>query len=49
MPITIGRESYFVGELHEYFTPIITIGNFTSIADEVVFCGKMNHAMGKYT
>ena len=44
MPITLGKESYYVGQLHEYFTPIITVGNFTSIADDVVFCGKMNHA-----
>lgn len=44
MPITLGRESYYVGQLHEYFTPIIKVGNFTSIADEVTFCGKMNHA-----
>lgn len=44
MPITLGRESYYIGQLHEYFTPIIKVGNFTSIADNVTFCGKMNHA-----
>ena len=45
MPVALGRESYRILPLIEYFSPIVTVGNFTSIADGVIFCGSMNHAV----
>jgi len=45
MPITLGRESYYIPPLIECFSPLVTVGNFTSIADGVMFCGSMNHVV----
>jgi len=40
--LTTGKHSYY-GQLHEYFEPIVTIGNFSSLASPCTFLGKAQH------
>lgn len=43
MSLVLGRNSYIIEPTFEYFSPIVNIGAFSGIADEVTFCGAMNH------
>jgi len=43
MSIICGEHSYVDGDHEEFFDPKVTIGKFTSIANGVIFCGRMNH------
>lgn len=46
--ITQGKHTYIGLPTYEYFAPIVTIGKYTSIAEEVLWCGSMNHPTVKY-
>ena len=43
MSITQGDHSYVGLPVNEYFDPKVTIGKFTSVAEGVVWFGKVNH------
>lgn len=38
-----GPNTYIATNYDEYFSPQVFIGDYTSIAEHVVFCGSMNH------
>lgn len=38
-----GHHSYIGGTINEYFGPQVHIGDYTSIAEGVIWCGSMNH------
>jgi acetyltransferase-like isoleucine patch superfamily enzyme len=42
MSITLGRFSY-VGAIREVIEPVVEIGNFSSVAGGVIFCGHVHH------
>lgn len=42
--ITLKGHSYVAVEHEEYFGPEVEIGEFTGVAEKVVFCGAINHA-----
>jgi len=44
MPVNLGKYSYIATGTNEYFNPQVRVGNFSSIADKVTFCGAINHA-----
>jgi acetyltransferase-like isoleucine patch superfamily enzyme len=44
MSMTLGRGSYVGTPIKEYFNPTVKVGDFCSIADDITFCGAMNHA-----
>jgi len=43
-----GLHSYFLGDFNEYFGPQITVGDYTSVAEGVIWCGSMNHVCIKH-
>lgn len=44
MPISLGDYSYIGDGTREYFNPTVTVGKFCSIADNITFCGEVNHS-----
>ena len=46
--IKAGLYSYCGNFINEYYEPEVEIGNYTSVADFVTFCGHMNHVIVKY-
>ena len=40
--------SYVSTDAEEYFGPEVHIGNFSGVADKVVFCGQVNHVCIKH-
>ena len=46
--IKAGLYSYLGNFVVEYYKPEVRIGSYTSVADRVTFCGKMNHVIVKY-
>lgn len=41
--ITVQGHSYVAVDHHEYFGPVVEIGEFSSVAEKVTFCGAVNH------
>jgi len=46
--IKAGLYSYCGNFINEYYEPEVELGNYTSVADYVTFCGHMNHVIVKY-
>jgi len=46
--IKAGLYSYCGNFINEYYEPEVELGNYTSVADYVTFCGHMNHVVVKY-